>query len=169
MTEPTKGQRLATLEGAIYSIQLRHQSDEMWQAGVDEFLGQINDRVAALRQQVDADHNSLVGLEEAVVNLIERLDPPDEIPVGSFSEALKEGLKGGSDSTPVEAATVETSATFERYADALRLIAGEHCETFTGTRSCIQDPARSAFAKYGAEKWCDACIAWAALHDETLR
>lgn len=68
-----------------------------------------------------------------------------------------------------EPATPQAVSTFERFAEALRLIAGEHCTSFTGVSSCINVGNRSAFARYGADKWCDACIAWAALHNEPLR
>lgn len=50
-----------------------------------------------------------------------------------------------------------------RYADALRTI-GTECETFTAPPFC-SDPGsgRTRGAYYGAEKWCDACIAREAL------
>lgn len=44
---------------------------------------------------------------------------------------------------------------------ALRLI-GTDCATYTrGT--CSDEPNRSPYAKYGADQWCDPCIARAGL------
>lgn len=48
---------------------------------------------------------------------------------------------------------------------ALRLIGGS-CERFTRGR-CSDEPNLSPYAQYGADRWCDACIACAGL-DGTL-
>jgi hypothetical protein len=47
---------------------------------------------------------------------------------------------------------------------ALMLIAGNSCESSTvGPGSCWKDGGRSPAAEYTADKWCDRCIARAAL------
>lgn len=47
--------------------------------------------------------------------------------------------------------------------NALRLIAGKSCSNFTtGPGSCLKQ-GRRRNAKYSAERWCDACIAWEAI------
>jgi hypothetical protein len=55
---------------------------------------------------------------------------------------------------------------------ALRLIEkfrdGRWCERFTGG-SCISDPGLTANAPYGADQWCDACVAHAALNGIEVR
>jgi hypothetical protein len=47
---------------------------------------------------------------------------------------------------------------------ALRLIAGSACSNFTtGPGSCWRHDSRTPDAEYSAYRWCDACIALAAL------
>jgi hypothetical protein len=56
-------------------------------------------------------------------------------------------------------------------ADALRLIMGDRCQTFTsGLGTCITS-GRTKDAKYTAERWCDSCIAFDALNtlDEAVK
>jgi hypothetical protein len=48
-------------------------------------------------------------------------------------------------------------------ADALRLIAGDRCWTFTRGRCSDEGSGRVRGARYGAEKWCDSCVATDAL------
>ena len=110
-----------------------------WQQGIDGFVGEINDRVASL--------------EEAVVNLI-----------NAAAEARYV------DDIPIED-TVAGDSIMTHYRDALTLIAqGGRCETSTRSEtSCINNPARSVHYKYGADRWCDPCIAHAALNGIELR
>lgn len=57
-------------------------------------------------------------------------------------------------------------------AEALRFIEkfrdGRWCERLT-QGSCISDPGLTVNAPYGADQWCDACIAHAALNGIELR
>ena len=47
---------------------------------------------------------------------------------------------------------------------ALNLIAERSCENFTGgPGSCWRAPGRTPEARYTAERWCDPCIALAAI------
>lgn len=54
-----------------------------------------------------------------------------------------------------------TAATRDgrRARNALRLIARNGCENYTGRSTCRDNSGRTRDARYGAEKWCDACIA----------
>jgi len=47
--------------------------------------------------------------------------------------------------------------------EALRLIAGDRCETFTRGRCSDPLSGRTRGAQYGAYRWCDACVAADAL------
>lgn len=50
--------------------------------------------------------------------------------------------------------------------DALRLIAGDSCSRLTsGPGSCWSQPAWTKDAPFTADRWCDACIARAAIID----
>jgi hypothetical protein len=63
-------------------------------------------------------------------------------------------------------ATARLSTQLRPAVRALRLIA-TGCATYTDTWTCRTDPARSPYAKYTADRWCDPCIAQAGL-DGTL-
>lgn len=57
--------------------------------------------------------------------------------------------------------------------EALRLIescsaSGRWCESFT-SGSCSDDPSRTVTAPYGADRWCTACVAHAAVNGIALR
>lgn len=60
----------------------------------------------------------------------------------------------------------------ERFRAALKLLEGYRdgrwCERFT-QGSCIADPGLTVNAPYGADTWCDACVAHAALNGIELR
>jgi hypothetical protein len=59
----------------------------------------------------------------------------------------------------------------ERYEGALRQIvadAGGRCETFTRGSCRDENSGRTLGAKYGADRWCDPCIALDALADRSL-
>lgn len=47
--------------------------------------------------------------------------------------------------------------------DALRLIAGDRCETYTSGRCSDKHSGRERGARSGADAWCDACVAHDAL------
>lgn len=55
-------------------------------------------------------------------------------------------------------------ADWERYRPALELIDREGCTNFTSGR--CWDYERQRGAKYGADAWCDACVARDALGEE---
>jgi hypothetical protein len=59
-----------------------------------------------------------------------------------------------------DAAVTPPEIVEARLREALELIDRDGCETFTGTARCL-DPnsGRTRGAKYGADKWCDPCIA----------
>jgi hypothetical protein len=50
---------------------------------------------------------------------------------------------------------------------ALQLI-GTSCETYTGWITCISAQTRSPYARYGADRWCDRCIARTALEGDAF-
>jgi len=52
--------------------------------------------------------------------------------------------------------------TYAALDEALYLIAGEHCSTYTGESNCV-NAGRVRDAEYGADAWCDQCIARVAL------
>lgn len=57
---------------------------------------------------------------------------------------------------------MDAADRLEKMEHALRLI-GTECSRFTGVSTCIEDVGRAPDAKYGAERWCDECIARDAL------
>lgn len=46
---------------------------------------------------------------------------------------------------------------------ALRLIAGKSCHSYTTGLGSCPEAGRRRNARYGADRWCDACIAHDAL------
>ncbi len=50
----------------------------------------------------------------------------------------------------------------DRLREALTSI-GTRCEAFTGPSTCLDDPGRSPNGNYLTDRWCNGCIARAAL------
>lgn len=50
--------------------------------------------------------------------------------------------------------------------EALELIAGKKCENYTGDHGSCFVSGRTLHARYGADRACDACIAWVALETQ---
>ncbi len=46
--------------------------------------------------------------------------------------------------------------------EALELI-GTKCHASDGPETCMEDPSRNPHAPFGADRWCDGCIARAGL------
>jgi hypothetical protein len=67
----------------------------------------------------------------------------------------------------LERETIAKAAEIERLKAALRLIRGDFCENYTtGLGSCRLN-GRKPDAEYGADRWCDPCIAYAALQSHS--
>lgn len=79
-------------------------------------------------------------------------------------EVLMEAHRATTPSAIPPTHVVVAVAELERLRDALRLIAGEKCENYTGRTRCWDEGwGRTRGAPCTAEAWCDACIAQAAL------
>lgn len=57
---------------------------------------------------------------------------------------------------------MDAADRLEKMEHAFRLI-GTKCSNFTGVLTCVDDEGRAPDAKYGAELWCNECIAREAL------
>lgn len=65
--------------------------------------------------------------------------------------------------------TGASAARAEMATEALALIASRSCETTSalGPGACTRSD-RFAYSDYGIHRWCDACVAWAALNGVPL-
>lgn len=62
---------------------------------------------------------------------------------------------------------IGTAKRLKRLEDALQIVAGRYlngCESFRPPSNCLT-AGRTIDAKYGADQWCDGCVAREALNE----
>lgn len=72
----------------------------------------------------------------------------------------------GAEALAIRDDLVEKTSAHDQATVWLDLIAEDSCENYTsGPGTCTRTQGRYASARYGADRWCDPCRAWAALND----
>ena len=108
--------------------------------------------------------------EQARDALAERIDALIEIARGAWPdvttlESAWDAMAGElMDAQQARDANAKNAA---RMREALHWIARHGCENYVKPYTCRQDAGRSRDAQYGADQWCDACVAEAAIQEQS--
>lgn len=79
------------------------------------------------------------------------------------SHAVERGTRPVDVAGLVTSSLPDASQSLTQVRHLLELIAGEKCRKVTGGARCWTDPGSTPNFPWGADRWCDACIAQVAL------
>lgn len=135
-------------------VRRRLTAIEAWQAGIDEWVLKADDHYV-LAADHDLLHRRLAELEQLTLHLQNAL--ADKTPPHIETEAVCE-------------AVAYAPVPRDHLLDALAVIAAPGCSRYTASSGCrCWDYGNlSAHAKYGADKWCDPCVALAGLQGREI-